>query len=169
MSGWQRFDEDLSQRARKLTCSSASYASAWLLAHSGDSQWWLAAGALLWWLGNGGGREAGIRIIAVTVVAGVASSVLKLSIRRPRPVGGTGFWFFSFDRHAFPSGHATRLGGLVVVLGATFPLAGIVALVVWALAVGLGRVALGVHYVSDIVAGLLVGALVGMLLLVFLQ
>ena len=75
--------------------------------------------------------------------------------------------YLEFDRHSFPSGHATRIGGLMVVLGAMASPWGATALVLWGLTVGVSRVALGVHYAGDIAAGILLGALLGAGLLLF--
>jgi undecaprenyl-diphosphatase len=43
-----------------------------------------------------------------------------------------------------------------------------VLLMVWAPLVGLARVAMGVHYLSDVLAGAVLGALMGVAVLVFL-
>ena len=128
----------------------------------------MAGGALLWWLGTNGWDLVGRRIVIVTLAGALVSGTLKPLIRRRRPGGDAKLFYLAFDRHSFPSGHATRVGGLVIVLGALAPVWGAVALVVWGLAVGLSRVALGVHFAGDIAAGLLLGLLVGIGLLVFL-
>jgi len=170
MMDWGALDRQLSGRATALVGSPAGRWAAQLLAHSGDSQWWLAAGALFWWQGQGDWREVGMRVVVVTLAGGLASGLFKHLIRRPRPdVGAHGrasLLYFSFDRHSFPSGHATRVGGLVVVLGALAPAGGALALALWGAAVGVSRVALGVHFAGDIAAGLLLGALLGVVLLV---
>ena len=69
------------------------------------------------------------------------------------------------DQHSFPSGHATRVGGLVVVLGVTLPCPWALALTLWALSVGISRVVLRAHFASDIVAGWGLGVALGCILL----
>ena len=68
------------------------------------------------------------------------------------------------DAHSFPSGHATRVGGLWIVLWSLLPLGGAVALGLWGVGVCISRVALGLHYVGDVLVGVLVGMLSGGLL-----
>ena len=69
---WASLDQRLSGRAAALGPPPAGRWAAFVLAHSGDSQWWLAAGELLWWQGVGGWREAGVRVIVVTRVDGLS-------------------------------------------------------------------------------------------------
>jgi len=164
VSRWMALDERLSGRSLALVRQPAGRWAAWLLAHSGDSQWWLAAGLLFWWLGRNGLREAGMRIVTITLISGLASGILKRLIRRPRPEGAAKLFYLSFDRHSFPSGHATRVGGLVVVLGAMVSPWGTLALALWGLAVGVSRVALGVHFAGDVAAGWLLGVFLGSVL-----
>ncbi|MDN3025784.1 phosphatase PAP2 family protein [Streptomyces sp. S.PB5] len=114
------------------------------------SAWWTAA-----WL-------------AVTCALGtVIQQFLKTAVDRPRPV-----WPDPVDSAhfaAFPSGHAmtaTVVCGLLLWLlhhhGAARPVfhAAVAVSVVSVLGVGLTRIWLGVHWVSDVVGGWLLGALV---------
>ena len=135
-----------------------------IAAHSGDSALWLlgAAVALIW--GSTGWRDFGTRVLVGTLVAGTATTVLKWLFRRQRPPG-KGFGFYTrFDRHAFPSGHAGRSACLVVLLAPLLPPWGSALLGVWAGLVGLARVALQVHFVSDIAGGWAAGILAGLVL-----
>ena len=136
------------------------------LAHSGDSQWWLIAGAAFWYWGSDGWDLVGRRILIVTLVGSIVSGLLKRIIRRPRPQGESGLLYLEFDRHSFPSGHATRIGGLVLALGTMMPVWGTLLFGLWGLLVGLARIALGVHYPSDIAGGYLLGLVLASILLV---
>ncbi len=132
-----------------------------LLAHSGDSLLWvlLAAVALIW--GDDRWRAVGGRVLLGTVAAGVVTTALKRLFRRRRPPGeGRGF-YTHFDRHAFPSGHAGRSACLVLLLLPFVPAELAPLPFLWAGLVGLARVALQVHFVTDILGGWAVGALVG--------
>jgi undecaprenyl-diphosphatase len=160
------WDERLVQWATGLIRTRSARLVASLLAHSGDSQWWLIGGAAMWRWGKGGWDQVGNRIVIVTLIGALVSGLLKRVIRRPRPHGEAGLLYLEFDRHSFPSGHATRIGGLVIVLGILVPYWGMIGLTLWGLAVGLARIALGVHYASDIMVGYLLGLLLGVALLI---
>jgi undecaprenyl-diphosphatase len=135
-----------------------------IAAHSGDSPLWLlgAIAALVW--GGAVWRDFGWRTLAGTLVAGAATAILKWLFRRRRPPGEGWGLYARFDRHAFPSGHATRSACLVVLLAPLLPTWGAVLLACWAGLVGLARVALEVHFTSDIVGGWAVGLAVGLAL-----
>jgi undecaprenyl-diphosphatase len=135
-----------------------------VIAHSGDSPLWLlgAAAALVW--GNTTWRAFGWRTLVGTLTAGAVITTLKWLFRRQRPPG-KGWGFYSWlDRHAFPSGHAGRSACQVVLLGSLLPTWGCILLALWAGLVGLARVALRVHFASDIAGGWGVGLLVGLAL-----
>jgi undecaprenyl-diphosphatase len=107
-----------------------------------------------------------VRLVALrslAAIGGLAIVVLgvKLLIRRRRPEGEWGAIYRSTDPHSFPSGHAARaflLAVLAVAWGSAV-LAGI--LIVWAPLVALSRVAMGLHYLSDVVGGALLGLIAG--------
>jgi undecaprenyl-diphosphatase len=124
-----------------------------LLAHSGDSPLWIVGLLLTLWLGSDRWRyEAGVDLIGVIVTAGIIV-LIKFAVRRPRPAGEWGQGYRRIDPHSFPSGHAARAAMLAVVALALGPAWWAAALFVWAPLVGLARVIMGVHYLSDIVVG----------------
>jgi undecaprenyl-diphosphatase len=136
-------------------------ALALIAAHSGDSPLWLIAAtiALVWgnavWWGFGG------RVIIGTLASGAATTLLKWLFRRGRPPGPSIGFYTQFDHHAFPSGHAGRCACLIVLLAPLLPPWGILLMTLWGGLVGLGRIALQVHFITDIVGGWLVGLSVG--------
>ncbi len=65
--------------------------------------------------------------------------------------------------HSFPSGHAARSFLIAVIASVLAPPWLVVVLWVWAPLVGLARVAMGVHYVSDVIAGAILGMIIGLI------
>ena len=167
MSLWESWDGRLSDRAISLLVSRRRRLVAGIVAHSGDSQWWLILGVLLWWRGADTWREAGVRMIVVTVLGGLISGLVKRVVRRPRPEGSAHLFYLQFDRHSFPSGHATRVAALTVALGAMAPWWGALLLSLWGVAVGISRMALSLHFASDIAAGMGLGVVLGAVLLLY--
>lgn len=117
----------------------------WVLARKGH-----ALLAIVWAAGQGG--------------AALLNYALKLAFERPRPDGADPQLFSS--GWSFPSGHA--MGSVVLCGIGVYLLLRLVpawwdrrlvltALLAWPLLVGFSRLYLGVHYVSDVVAGLLAG------------
>jgi len=136
-----------------------------ILAHSGDSWFLLPVLGLVWWLSNGEWKTLALAMILGIVLTALVVFVIKLSVRRSRPQGEWGKIYRSTDPHSFPSGHAARAMMLAVVAaGLGLPWLGLL-LLIWAPLVGMARVALGVHYPSDVAAGMVVGALMGLLVL----
>lgn len=139
-----------------------------ILAHSGDSPFWIAGLSLVLWLGNDfWRREALADLIGIVVTAAVVFA-LKFSIGRRRPPGEWGALYRRFDEHSFPSGHAARMAMLAAVAAAHGPPAWAAGLALWAAFVMLARVAMGVHYLSDVAAGAIAGAIVGTAIVIVL-
>jgi undecaprenyl-diphosphatase len=127
-------------------------------AHLGDGALWLAVGLATWFLGEARLREV-TRWAALSVgVTAVVATAFKVLVRRSRPQEQVGFYARRTDRYSFPSGHAARMAAIAVAVGRFEPAAGLISFLL-ALLVGLCRVAVGVHYASDVLAGLLIGTL----------
>lgn len=137
-----------------------------IFAHSGDSWFWLAGLFLVWLFGEDAWRERALFLAVGLVIMASVVILLKFSIRRKRPDGEWGQIYRITDPHSFPSGHAARSAALAVMALAIGPPWFGLVLALWAPWVGLSRVALGVHYLSDVVVGWLVGALMGLIAVV---
>jgi len=92
-------------------------------------------------------------------------TIIKFVIRRKRPDGDWGDIYRSTDPHSFPSGHAARMLLIAVMSWGIAPLWFAVLLTIWAPLVCIARVMTGVHYLSDVVAGGVIGILSGFLML----
>jgi len=130
-------------------------------AHSGDSWFWLAGMGVIWIFAKGDWHNyAGFLAISIFALA-VLVMAIKFSVKRTRPPGEWGEVYRATDPHSFPSGHAARaimLAVLALVLGPHW--FGILV-VIWAPLVTLARVVMGLHYISDVVVGALLGLLSG--------
>jgi undecaprenyl-diphosphatase len=134
------------------------------LAHSGDSWFWGLALIVVAWRGDGFWKHWALWIFIGIAVTALITQTLKWLFRRQRPPGEWGAIYRSADPHSFPSGHAARMA-MLLVLGFTLGPAWFAALlIVWAPLVALARVAMGVHYLSDILAGAVLGLAVGLAL-----
>jgi membrane-associated phospholipid phosphatase len=131
------------------------------LAHSGDSWFWLAALAVIWLFDRSLWRSLSALMMIGIVVLAVSVLALKFAIRRQRPAGDWGAIYRSTDPHSFPSGHAARAAMLAVIAVGLGPAWFALLVVLWVPLVSLARVVMGVHYLSDVVAGVLVGILAG--------
>jgi len=132
-----------------------------ILAHSGDSWFWWAGMALLWWRGDSFWKLWALTLLVSIIALALIVLPVKFLIRRRRPEGKWGAFYRATDPHSFPSGHAARVI-LIAILATSLGPGWLAALLwVWAPLVALARVAMGVHYVSDIVAGGALGILAG--------
>ena len=134
-------------------------------AHSGDSWFWVAGLFIVWLAARDSWHTIAALLAGSIVFQACFVLAIKFLIRRKRPEGEWGEIYRKTDPHSFPSGHAVRVCMLAVMawgLGLC-PLCWI--LVVWALVVSLARVALGVHYLVDIIAGWLLGFLIAIFML----
>ena len=162
LNKFKEADEIISAALRIDDKNSFLFRIAAFFAHSGDS--WLWCGVLfVLWLFSSGDKE---RIYAYwggsIAVTALFVFFLKRIIARARPAGDWGNIYRKGDPYSFPSGHSVR-GGLILVLAAnTFNNPWIVCLfAIWAVLMVLSRVATGVHYFFDVLAGFFLGLLIG--------
>jgi undecaprenyl-diphosphatase len=162
---WQRlvgWDERQSHRLRLAEDAKWPRRLAEVTAHSGDGAIWLPLALVLSLLGRGRWRRAAMRVLAAIILAFPLVTLIKWAVGRERPREmGHDSALGAYERYAFPSGHAARVAGIAVVAACRFPGWGLLA-IPWAVAVVLCRVALGVHYLSDVLAGLGLGAALGL-------
>jgi undecaprenyl-diphosphatase len=136
-------------------------ATAAVLAHSGDSWFWGIGLLAVAVRGAGPARLEALRALGAIAVLAALVLAIKLLIRRRRPEGQWGAIYRVTDPHSFPSGHAARAVLLAVLAVGWGPAWLAAALVVWAPLVALSRVTMGLHYVSDVIGGALLGLAAG--------
>ncbi|MCW5874375.1 MAG: phosphatase PAP2 family protein [Anaerolineales bacterium] len=129
--------------------------------HSGDSWFWGIGLLLVIWQGSAQWKPVAWALLLGIALTAVVVLIIKFSVRRSRPAGEWGQIYRKTDPHSFPSGHAARAAMLAVLGLALGPAWFGVLLLVWAPLVGLARVATGLHFVSDVVVGWLLGIVMG--------
>jgi undecaprenyl-diphosphatase len=103
-------------------------------------------------------------------LANILQVLVKRRFRRARPcdsirVGRSAYGVrplghFPSDRYSFPSGHALNAFAIGSVVALAFPSPAAPVLLA-ATSVAASRVVLGLHFLSDVLAGSLLGALMG--------
>ena len=111
-------------------------------------------------------KRIALLCLYTAVIGGVVSQSLKHLLGRPRPaqtfeLGES--WGPSLQRafDAFPSGHSTTAFGLAVFLSFCFPRLRILFMC-FAVCMALARLLQGSHWLTDVIAGALLGSMVGL-------
>ncbi len=128
----------------------------------------LGAAGLYGWMGNDErGVDAMVDGIEASIIAsGIIAPALKFTVGRYRPnrTAGDSDKFDPFSsNYSFPSGHTTQAFTIASVLAFSFeeqPVVGVTSFLA-ATGVGLSRIHNDAHYVSDVVAGAIIGTWVG--------
>lgn len=157
-------DARATNRLRMDTTRAGPWKLVTFLAHSGDSWFWIAGLLFVWGFSRAFRPAAAFLILAIITLAAVVMGI-KLFVRRRRPDGEWGAVYRNTDPHSFPSGHAARAAMLALF---AFELGSLwlgLFMLLWALSVSLSRVMTGMHFLSDILAGILLGLASGSLIL----
>ncbi len=147
---WTRFFYILSRSAESYSC--ALMGLLWILADSRTLPY-VAAG------------------LAAFMVELSLYYALKKNIKRPRPfarIQGIPYLIVPPDEFSFPSGHTAAAFLMATLVSMAFPFLTVPALF-WAMLVGFSRVYLGVHYPTDVLAGMGLGVLSAETGLIFLR
>lgn len=130
----------------------------------GDGWLWYAFGVILL-LAGGEHRFAAIGAAATSAVAAIFTfRALKHTSRRQRPCEIEPHCWASIlppDKYSFPSGHAITAFAVAVSVGLFYPYLQ-PCLILAALLIAASRIALGMHFLSDVLAGITLGVALGM-------
>ena len=160
----QRLDErivGISLRARSPALNRSIVA---LTRAANYSRLWLAIASLLAMFGGERGRHAACRgMAALAIAAAVANGPAKLLVRRRRPLATSNAALIRMPTStSFPSGHSAAAFAFATGASREWP-ALAPALTPLAAGVAYSRVYTGVHYPSDVAAGILIGIGSGLL------
>ena len=125
----------------------------------------IVTGLVLWCLVN---LRTGIYFMIIGAAQGVINMLLKNVIMRPRPSEPLARVMLPAEGYSFPSGHVmfyVVCFGLLIYLillysnPSTRRNIGIAILIIHILLVGVSRIYLGAHWLSDVIAAYLIGAI----------
>lgn len=134
-----------------------------LASRGGDGWLWSAIAVILYFFGGPRRFEALQAGLAAVAIGQITFFILKRVTGRERPCAVEPHcWAMLLppDRFSFPSGHTITACAIAVSLGLYYP-ALLVGLIFCALSVAASRVILGLHYLSDVLAGVLIGTVIG--------
>jgi undecaprenyl-diphosphatase len=137
----------------------------WMLTATrlGDGWIWYSTAILLLLFG-GPQRFAAVSSAALAAIVGViVFKALKRLSQRPRPCQIEPHCWSKVlppDKFSFPSGHTMTASSVALVLTYFYPSLEI-ALIFLALSIALSRIVLGMHFLSDVLAGIVLGAALG--------
>lgn len=137
----------------------------WMVAatRAGDGWLWWGLGALIAIAGGPARLRALLATGMAVAIGSILFKLLKRAIGRERPCAyETHRWatLLPPDRFSFPSGHTINAFAVAVPMGIYYPEM-LFGLLFCALSVAASRVVLGLHFLSDVVAGILIGTGLG--------
>ena len=130
----------------------------------GDGVFWYVLIGALALFGGTNGRDVAAQMVLAGLLNLPLYFWLKHAIGRPRPFVACHdirACVRALDKFSFPSGHTLHAVAFAVVFSWHFPPMG-AALLPLVFVIALSRIALGMHYPSDVAAGAIIGAAVGL-------
>jgi undecaprenyl-diphosphatase len=137
----------------------------WMVAatRGGDGWLWYATGVVVALFGGPDRLQA---ILSAVLAAGVGVAMflkLKRSFGRKRPCAIQPHCWATLlppDQFSFPSGHTITAFSVAVALGVYYPFM-LPGLLFLAISVAVSRILLGMHFLTDVLAGAAIGGLLG--------
>jgi membrane-associated phospholipid phosphatase len=158
-------DLQISKRLRLRSEQKIRWRLAGLVSHSGDPWYWFIGFIFIWFLGSPAWHDPAAALLLGITAEAIFVLSIKYLVRRSRPLGEWGAIYRLTDPHSFPSGHAARAAVLVVMGLGLGPAWFAILMLINLPLISLSRVMMGVHYLSDVIAGIIVGSFVGFLVL----
>ena len=137
----------------------------WMVAatRGGDGWLWYAVGVVVAFVGGPERFRALLAAVLAVSVGIVLFLNLKRACGRKRPCAMEPHSWTTLlppDQFSFPSGHAITAFSVAVSLATFYPVL-LLGLLFCAFSVALSRILLGMHFLSDVVAGAAIGSVLG--------
>jgi len=138
----------------------------WMLTATrmGDGWLWYSLGALLLAFGGGRGYVASGAAGAAAIVGILVFKVLKKLSHRPRPCQYEPHCWAKIlppDQFSFPAGHTMTAFSIALVVSYFYPSLE-APMYFLAVSIAISRVVLGMHFLSDVLAGAVLGSALGL-------
>jgi undecaprenyl-diphosphatase len=159
----QAFDPRLCRMASRWARRRGIHRFFGIISRLGDGGFWYGLMIVLAVLGGTRGIVAALQMLGTGLVAWLLYRTLKLHTRRPRPFRAhpdVTARAAVLDEYSFPSGHTLHAVSFTIVAVAWFPFLAL-PLTVFTVLVAMSRVVLGLHYPTDVLAGVLIGTALG--------
>ncbi|MDF2153243.1 phosphatase PAP2 family protein [Vibrio sp. CAU 1672] len=133
------------------------------ISHSGDGHLYLVLGLLAWLVDKQQGQWFMLTGLVAFAIELPVYWALKHSFKRRRPEELSALlpaFITPSDRYSLPSGHTAAGFLMAVLISHTYPHLAVAAMV-WASLIGTARILLGVHFLTDVLVGALLGSLCG--------
>lgn len=105
-------------------------------------------------------KSLSIKTASALIVSSIIVRIIKTSVNRLRPyliLQNLNTKKIGIDNYSFPSGHTTCAFCIAVMVSLNLPFFTLISLLI-AGCVGISRMYLGVHYPTDVFAGILIGS-----------
>jgi undecaprenyl-diphosphatase len=162
-ASWRTFDPLLCRAASRWGSRYGIHLFFGVISRLGDGWFWYGLIAVIAVSGGPRGRFAALQMLGTGFVAWLLYRTLKRRTRRPRPFHTHADVIpraVALDEYSFPSGHTLHAVSFSIVAVWWFPFLAL-PLIVFTILIAMSRVVLGLHYPTDVLAGLSVGAALG--------
>jgi undecaprenyl-diphosphatase len=159
LSAW---DHAASRQCNRINRSRVGEGFA-LVSRLGDGWFWFALMAVLPLVHGGAALVVSLVMLGTGALATVVYKLIKQSTHRLRPCERSSDLLLTvapLDRFSFPSGHTLHAVCFTVIACSAYP-GWMWVLVPFTVLVGLSRLVLGLHYLSDVAVGALIGGTLG--------
>jgi undecaprenyl-diphosphatase len=159
----QAFDPRLCRAASQWARRRGVHRFFGVISRLGNGAFWYGLMAALAAFGGTRGIVAALQMLVTGVAAWLLYRTLKLRTRRPRPFRAhpdVTARAAVLDEYSFPSGHTLHAVSFTIVAVAWFPSLAL-PLIAFTVLVAMSRVVLGLHYPTDVLAGVLIGTALG--------